>query len=77
LAYDSKDDQSTTKGDSGYRYIEKNITRPTAEDLQGGKAREIETKIMALDMDSEATVDTRDFVHGSAKLPKDVRNKNE
>jgi hypothetical protein len=74
MAYDSKDDQSTTKGDSWYKYISRNITRPTAEDLQGGKAREIEKKIDALDMDTEAVVDTRDFNHGSAPLPKSIRN---
>jgi hypothetical protein len=63
------------KSDPGYKMIKRELTRPSAEDLQGGKAREILSSIMGLDMDSEAAVDLRDFVHGSAPLPKDVRNK--
>jgi hypothetical protein len=73
MAYYSKDDQSTTKGDSGYRYIEKNITRPSATSLASGKPREILDAVMAEDMKSDATVSEKYYNHGSAKLPKSVR----
>ena len=58
------------KKDPGYKMIDRELTRPDATSMQGGKARELDKKISALDMDTEATVDTRDFNHGSAKLPK-------
>jgi hypothetical protein len=70
LAYDSKDDQSTTKGDSAYRWLDKEIQRPSATKLASGGPREILDAVLNLDMKTEATVDLRDHVHGSAKLPK-------
>lgn len=73
MSYDSKDDQSTTKGDGGYKYIARNIQRPSATSLASGRTREILDAVMSVDMKSEAVVDLRDFSDGSAKLPKSVR----
>jgi hypothetical protein len=73
MSYDSKDDQSTTKGDGGYKYIARNIQRPSATSLASGGPRDILDAVMNQDMKSEAVVDTKDYSHGSAKLPKSAR----
>ena len=75
MAYEGDYGDQSIKGqkkDPGYKLM-KEVTRPSAEAMQGGKARELDKKISALDMDTEATVDLRDYSHGSARLPKSFK----
>ena len=76
MAYKADDIQSTDgeKSDPGYAYIRKNMEKYTAAPNARAEGEDLDG-VMSLDEDTEATVDTRDYNHGSAKLPKSLRKK--